>query len=60
MKIWKKIFTFSKLIDMKKPLTEKILSDPTHGFVKLLLYIYSMQSFVFKTLNKASREKDET
>lgn len=43
---------------MKKPLTTKILSNPDHPFVKTLLYIYSMESFVFKEINKASRDKD--
>ena len=44
---------------MKKPLTPKILTDPNHEFVKTLIYIYSMQSFVFEELNKASRYKKE-
>lgn len=43
---------------MKKPLTTEILSNPEHDFVKTLLYIYSMESFVFKEMNKASRYKD--
>ena len=59
-KIWMKLFPFGKLTDMKKPLTIKILSDPSHDFVKLLLYIYSMESFVFKEMNIASRDKDQS
>lgn len=47
-----------KEVDLKKPLTPKILSDPNHTFVKTLIYIYSMQTFVFGDMNKASREKD--
>ena len=43
---------------MKKPLTPKILSDPTHNFVKTLVYIYTMETFLYKELNKASRTKD--
>lgn len=38
-------------LDMDKPLTRKILSDPNHKMVKTVLNIYSMQSFVFKELN---------
>lgn len=34
------------------------MSDPHHEFVKTLVYIYSMESFVFAEMNKASREKD--
>jgi len=44
---------------MKQPLTTKILSNPDHEFVKLMLYIYSMESFIFKEMNKASRIKDK-
>ena len=43
---------------MKKPLTTKILSNPNHEFVKLMLYIYSMQTFIFREMNRASRNKD--
>ena len=45
---------------MKKPLTTKILSDSNHDFVKTLVYIYSMGSFVFKEMNKASRSKERS
>lgn len=38
----------------------KILSNPQHKFVKTLIYIYSMQSFVFTEMNKASRLKDSS
>jgi len=45
---------------MEKPLTTKILSNPNHEFVKLMLYIYSMQTFIFGEMNKASRSKDRS
>ena len=47
-----------KDVDMRKPLTPKILSDPNHKFVKTLIYIYSMQTFIFSEMNRASRCKD--
>ena len=56
--VWKKIFTMVKDIDLNKPLTPEILSNPNHGFVKTLLYVYSMQSFIFSEMNRASRRKD--
>ena len=61
-KMWKTIFSLAQMDDVEfsKPLTPKILSDPNHPFVKTLIYIYSMQSFVFSELNKASRMKDES
>ena len=58
VKIWTAIVQMESKIDMQKPLTTKILSDPEHPFVQTILYIYSMESFVFVEINKASREKD--
>ena len=49
--VWKKLFSLAKTIDMQKPLTPMILSNPNHEFVKILIYIYSMESFVFKQMN---------
>ena len=49
-----------KEVDIKKPLDKKILSDHNNNFVKTLLYIYSMESFLFKEINRATREKDLT
>ena len=43
---------------MKTPLTQNVLSNPDHNFVKTIFYIYSLQSFVFTEMNRASREKD--
>lgn len=51
--MWKKIFDMVKGIDMKKPLTPKVLSNPNHEFVKTLLYIYSMETFIFREVNTA-------
>ena len=56
--IWKKIFSLVNSVDMKNRLTPKILSDPENDLVKTLIYIYSMESFVYKEMNKTSREKD--
>jgi hypothetical protein len=33
-------------------------SDPEHPHVKAILFIYSMESFLFKRLNEVSRKKD--
>lgn len=59
MAIWKKIFSINTSVKMNEPLSPEILSDPKHEFVKTMIYIYSMESFVFKELNIASREKNE-
>ena len=42
------------------PLTPKILSDPEHEITKHILYLYSMESFIYEELNKASRQKDKS
>ena len=44
--------------DFRKPLTHKILRNPKHKFVKTLIYVYSMESFIYSEMNKASRSKD--
>ena len=44
---------------MEEPLTPKILSNPDHEFTKRIIYIYSMECFVFKEMNKTSRAKDK-
>ena len=46
--------------EFDKPLTPKILSDPTHEAVKHLMYIYSMQTFIYEDLNRVCREKDRS
>ena len=55
------LFKLAKLnYDFEKPLTPKILKDPTNKIVKHLMYIYSMESFVYEELNKVCRFKDKT
>ena len=41
--------------DLNKSLTPKVLSDPEHKAVKHLMYIYSMESFIYPELNKVCR-----
>ena len=45
-------------VPMGKQLTPEILSNPEHKFVQTILYIYTMQSFIFDEMNAASRKKD--
>ena len=47
-----------KGLNLDEPLTSKILFDRNHQFVKTLIYIYSMECFIFSEMNKASRLKD--
>ena len=58
---WKYIFSLGKQdAAFEEPLTPSILADPTNSFVKTIIYIYSMESFIFSEMNKASRMKDES
>ena len=57
---WKKLFDLANLGNLDQSLTPKILSDPTHNITKHLMYLYSMESFIYNDMNKASREKDES
>ena len=58
--MWRGVFDMVKDVEMNKPLSPKILSKSNQPFVQRLIYIYSMQTFLFKELNKASRNKDVT
>ena len=49
----------AKLGKLDKPLTSKILSDANHPITQHIIYLYSMESFIYADLNKASRKKDE-
>ena len=55
---WELIFELTNLgAEMDEPLTAKILSDPNHVITRHILYIYSMESFIYAELNKTSLKK---
>ena len=58
--IWTYIFKTQLDTDFDKLLTENILVDANNKIVKSLMYIYSMESFIYTTLTAAQRNKDET
>lgn len=56
---WKLLFKLGSLgYHLEKPLTQQILSDSTNPITKLILYLYSMESFIYTDLNRACRSKD--
>lgn len=57
---WKLLFKIGdiKRKEFDKPLTVNILSDPSHEITKRLLYLYTMEDFIYYDLNRASREKN--
>ena len=42
------------------PLTPSILSNPNHRITRHLLYIYSMECFIYQDLNKVCRNQDRS
>ena len=58
---WKMLFELAKLDEVfDKPLTPKLLSNPEHKAVMHIIYLYSMESFIYADLNKVCREKDKS
>ena len=57
---WNMLFDLAGSGNLDQPLTQAILSDPNHTITKHILYIYSMESFIYEKLNQASRHKDKS
>ena len=57
---WQILFEIANLGDLDKPLTPAILADPNSKDTQHYLYIYSMASFIYPELNRASRKKDQS
>lgn len=56
---WEKLFDINELGDLEKSLTPDILSNPNHAITQHILYLYSMESFIYTDLNRACRDQDE-
>ena len=54
------LFDLAKLGSLDKPLTPTILSNPNHVITKHILYLYSMETFIYSEMNRASRMKDQS
>ena len=54
------LFDLAKLGSLDKPLTPTILSNPNHVITKHILYLYSMETFIYSEMNRASRMKDRS
>ena len=58
-KNWEFLFELADLnYDIEKPLTPKVLSTPSHNVVTYLIYLYSMESFIYDEMNRCCRNKD--
>ena len=57
--VWKDIiFAHIPESDRDKPLTAKALDNPKHPATVLILYLYTLDNFLFVELNKGSKEGD--
>jgi len=46
--------------DLEKPLKVEVLKDINHKVTQTLLYIHTMQTFIYSELKKASLKKDSS
>ena len=61
IEIWKLFFAKSlESENLEKPLDRKILRNLDHKITKFLLYLHTQETFLYKDLKKASRDKDES
>lgn len=57
---WKKLFHLSNIGHIDKPLAPEVLANPNSEITKQILYLYSMECFIYPDLNRASRTKDKS
>jgi len=57
---WKHIFQSTITSDFNRAITEDSLKNPSSEILCLLLWIYSMECFVYKQLNAATRDNDQS
>ena len=60
LKNWSILFSLADFGNIDQPLSKKILSNPEHRITQQLLYIYSMESFIYTDMNRAIRNKDKS
>lgn len=54
------LFDIDGLGNLNDPLTPEILKDPHHKITKHILFLYSMESFIYEDMNRAIRDKDKS
>jgi hypothetical protein len=52
--------TFLKVAKIDNLSEVPVVSNPDHPHVKAILFMYSMESFLYKRINKISRDKDSS
>ena len=54
--IWDMIFQLANLGDLNAPIDPAEIKNPFGNLTKNIIYIYSMQTFLYGTINEASRK----
>jgi hypothetical protein len=49
---------FKHVLDKDMQMNDKILADPNHPVTAMLLYCYSIETFIYPVINAASRSSD--
>lgn len=57
---WRAIFEAAELDDIYEEISWQSLKDPKSKVTKLVLFLYSMETFIPYELNRASREQDQS
>ena len=52
--------TFLKVAKVENLKAVPVTSDPKHPHVKAAMFLYSIESFIYKRINKISREKEKS
>lgn len=55
--IWLTFLKVAGIFDLNRM---PVIDDPEHNDVKAIVYLYSMESFLYRRINQISRDKDAT
>ena len=58
--IWEVIFSVANLGDLDETIREYDMHDPTLPITQFILYLFSMESFLYTLIQKTCLNKDET
>ena len=53
MKTWTDFFDTANLDDLDLPVNPENLYNPSHPLVQFILYLYSMETFIYQIMNRA-------
>jgi hypothetical protein len=54
------LFGLARIVNKDEPINQYHLANPLYPVTNLILYIYTMESFIFRVLNESTRNADES